>query len=82
MKPASKSSMECLINIERYKYNVTSTPTLQWLLKVTILQMNTVTNRALYHQARIVHEAVRREIVFRNEILAQELQIADQWEVP
>jgi len=82
MKPASKSSIETLVNIERYKYNVTSTPTLQWLLKVTILQMNTVTNRALYHQARIVHEAVRREIVFRNEILAQELQIADQWEVP
>jgi len=75
MKPAPKSTMECLINIERAKYNITSTPTLQWLLRLTKLQMNTVSNRALYHQARIVHEAVRREIVFRNEVLALEIGI-------
>jgi hypothetical protein len=81
MKPAPKSTMECLINIERAKYNITSTPTLQWLLRLTKLQMNTVTNRALYHQARIVHEAVKREIVFRNSILKDELLLSEQWEV-
>jgi hypothetical protein len=81
MKPACKSSIETLINIERMKYNGTSTPTRQWLLRLTKLQMNTVTNRALYHQARIVHEAVRREIVFRNSILKDELLLSEQWEV-
>lgn len=81
MKPAPKSSIETLINIERMKYSVTSTPTLQWLLRMTKLQMNIVTNRALYHQARLVHEAVRREVEFRNEVLKEELQIADQWDL-
>jgi hypothetical protein len=81
MKPASKTSIEALINIERMKYNVTSTPTLQWLLRMTKLQMNTVTNRALYHQARIVHEAVRREVEFRNQVIKDELQLAEQWDL-
>lgn len=81
MKPACRSAIETLVNIERMKYHVTSTPTLQWLLRLTKLQMNTVVNRALYHQARLVHEAVRREIEFRNEVIAQELQLADQWDI-
>jgi hypothetical protein len=81
MKPASKYSIDVLVNIERMKYSVTSTPTLLWLLRMTKLQMNMVTNRALYHQARIVHEAVRQEVEFRNAILRDELQLAEQWEV-
>jgi hypothetical protein len=74
MKPASRKAIETLINIERLKYTSTTEPTLQWLLRLTKLQMNTVTNRALYHQARLVHEALRMEIEHRN-------QLAKQWEV-
>jgi hypothetical protein len=81
MKPAPMMAVMTLVNIERMKYETTSTPTLLWLLRMTKLQMNTVTNRALYHQARIVHEAVRQEVEFRNAILRDELQLVEQWEV-
>jgi uncharacterized membrane protein YdbT with pleckstrin-like domain len=74
MKPASKKAIETLINIERLKYTSTTEPTLQWLLRVTKLQMNTATDRAMYHQVRLVHEALRREIERRS-------QLDKQWDL-
>jgi len=81
MKPMTQQQFNTLVNVERPKYNLISTPTLQWLLRETRIQISTVTNRALSHQARIVFEAVKREIEFRNSIIKDELLLAEQWEL-
>lgn len=77
---AGREEFESMVKLERYKYFETTTPTLQWLLRITKFQMNTAT-RKHYREARISHMAVKSEIEFRNTILRDELKMVEQWEV-
>lgn len=67
------------VNNDRYHYLMTSTPVLQWLLNITAVQMK-IGSHERYREARVTHEAVKKEIEFRNYLLREELKLADQWE--
>ena len=79
MEPKNgREAFKLAVNSDRYNYFEVSTPVLQWLLKVTSVQMKNC-GRERYREARVTHEAVKKEIEFRNYILRVEMHLEEQW---
>jgi hypothetical protein len=81
MEPMTQDQMNKLVASVRMNYETHSTATLQFIVKATTHQIKTAREKRYSNQARIVKEAVQQEIRFRNDVLAEELRLTQQWEV-